>query len=195
MKTKLNFISRYHSSGKVNNGNTAKYITAALPLVIIIAAFTTCGIIMQNNRSELRDKLAQLLDYTTYDTNIAQRDEVLKYIDDNASLTAKNKADSAMKSAILSYPLPSSSVTDEIVRIGSETKISVVINSYYASAGEFSFTAKSESAEYINSFIENLRASVLFASVKYSGYSYSEADKSYTVNVVCALADNAGRVG
>ncbi|MFA6948155.1 MAG: hypothetical protein WCQ72_04175 [Eubacteriales bacterium] len=193
MKTKLNFIDRYDSCGKVSDGKAKKYILTTLPLAALAVIFTVSGVMMFRQRAQLDSRLIELREYIADENNIAARDEALAYIDENAALSVGNASDEAMLNAILSYPLPSSEVTDAIVRIGGETSISVVINSYFAPTGEISFTAKSESAEYINDFIEKLRESVLFAAVNYSGYTYSESDKNYTVNVTCALAENAGR--
>ena len=89
-----------------------------------------------------------------------------------------------------SYPVPDSSVNEEILQAAYQRNVSVSFNSYDASSGVFSITASSPVVEDINKFIADLMSMDIFESIDYTGYTLTSDGDRWQINVVCTLAAN-----
>ncbi|MBR1470070.1 MAG: hypothetical protein IJ600_00345 [Lachnospiraceae bacterium] len=87
------------------------------------------------------------------------------------------------------YPTPDSSVNQSIIGAAREEEVEIVFNSYAAETGVLELTAKAEDVEKINRFIAGLMAIDTFELIDYTGYTKNEADNTWSINVICTLAE------
>ncbi|MBP3296498.1 MAG: hypothetical protein J6M27_07940, partial [Lachnospiraceae bacterium] len=67
--------------------------------------------------------------------------------------------------------------------------VGVVIDSYSAESGILEVVATAEDVEKINRFIARLLAMDIFELVDYTGYTQNEGDGTWSIHVVCTLAE------
>lgn len=89
-----------------------------------------------------------------------------------------------------SYPVPDSSVNNNILAAAKKYNVEISFKSYTAKTGVFSITASSPDVEDINRFIADLMAMDTFENVNYTGYELKPDGINWQINVVCILAAN-----
>ena len=87
------------------------------------------------------------------------------------------------------YPIPDSSVNKSIIAAAEEEDVEVAIDSYSAESGVLEMVATGENVEKINKFIARLLGMEIFELVDYTGYTKNEADGTWSIHVVCTLAE------
>ncbi len=89
-----------------------------------------------------------------------------------------------------SYPIPDSTINSKIKQAGRNNDVAVKFDSYDASTGVFSITASSPVVDDINLFVSELYEMDVFEDVNYTGYSLSNDESGWKINVVCTLASS-----
>ena len=74
---------------------------------------------------------------------------------------------------------------------GSEVELE--IKSFNRDSGVLSFGASAREVSKISEFIERLQEQEIFEAVEYSGYTLTAGKDSYSIHVVCVMAEGAGR--
>ena len=90
---------------------------------------------------------------------------------------------------IESYPTPDSSVNKAIIEAADKKDVTVEFDSYSADSGIMSLVATGEDVEKINVFIASLMELDILEDVDYTGYTYNDADGTWSINVVCTLGE------
>ena len=99
---------------------------------------------------------------------------------------------SSARKMIDSYPLMDSWVESRIQACAAGIA-QVEVQSYEASTGTLRMKASTASVEEINTFVYALEETGLFARVDYKGYTFSEKEATYSLNISCQLNSSAGR--
>ena len=92
-----------------------------------------------------------------------------------------------------SYPIPDSSINDQIIAAADQHNVSIEFNSYDAGSGILSTTASSPIVENINRFIADLLDMDIFEDVDYTGYSWNDGDGTWSIKVICTLSGQAAK--
>lgn len=130
------------------------------------------------------------------------RQSVLEQVAEYDRLSSKNISNQARLASInraagyiASYPYLNSRVNHAFFRCSSglagETQIS--IKSFSAETGIVQIDASAAEVAVIHQFIENLGLDPYFSEIDYSGYTYSETEGSWTINLICYLSAEAGK--
>jgi hypothetical protein len=151
---------------------------------LVLIGYGVCFFIDAQKTSELKaiekyinnpDTIAKVAEYDAMYNNMAEMGEIQGGVD-------------KLKDYIDSYPIPDSSVNNQILAAAKNHDVTVKFNSYKASNGVFSITAYSPEVEDINLFIADLMAMDIFENVNYTGYEYAADGTNWQINVVCSLA-------
>ena len=94
--------------------------------------------------------------------------------------------------ALASYPAMNSSIVETVMDCAGD-RASVSVQSYLAETGLLTLNTEAGEAALINEFVDALYDSGLFREIDYTGYTYSEARDTYTINVLCYLQEHAGK--
>ena len=87
------------------------------------------------------------------------------------------------------YPTPDSEINKSITSAAALEAVDVVFDSYSASSGVLEMVATAEDVERIHKFIARLMEMEIFELVDYTGYSKNDADNTWSIHVVCTLAE------
>jgi hypothetical protein len=80
-------------------------------------------------------------------------------------------------------------VNKKIQEAAEQEAVGVVMDSYSAESGVFEIIAIAEDVEKVNRFIARLLAMDIFETVDYTGYTKNESDNTWSIHVVCTLAE------
>jgi hypothetical protein len=94
-----------------------------------------------------------------------------------------------------SYPVPDSSINDQILKAANAHGVTVEFNSYNSANGVLSTTASSPVVENINMFIADLLDMEIFEDVDYTGYSWDESEGAWSIKVICTLSGQTAKEG
>lgn len=187
-----NFLVKYNSNkkkgGKVS-GNFAKGLWAIV-ITFVVLLLTTSGmffakLMKQNQLNKVKDermspvRIEQLVEYQelTNRTNFLQKQYAAIYdINEN----------------IYTYPTCDEDILKIFERC-SGNYATVEFESFDADEGIARVTAMSETVDDINKFIKALMEEDVFSDVNYTGYNYNEQKECWDINVICTLAESAGR--
>lgn len=95
-------------------------------------------------------------------------------------------------SHLMSYPTLSPQIRTILNECAGD-QISLEIRNFSRDSGVISLDASAADVRVINEFIERLQEQSLFAAVEYSGYTIMTGQNRYSIHVICALAESAGR--
>ena len=87
------------------------------------------------------------------------------------------------------YPTPDSEINKSITSAAALEAVDVVFDSYSASSGVLEMVATAEDVERIHKFIARLMEMEIFELVDYTGYTKNDADNTWSIHVVCTLAE------
>jgi len=91
--------------------------------------------------------------------------------------------------ALSSYPSPDSSVNKLMLDCARDEGVELEFNSYDSASGIFSVTASAYEVEKINKFIAKLLSMEAFQDVDYTGYEWNEENGTWSIKVICSLAE------
>ena len=160
-------------------------ITTAVLLLITIFMF----IIRINTAQRLRD-------IESYNSRIDVMQSAMEYdafITRSAADGKKQGGADLLRTYIDTYPIPDSSVNEQIINAASKHNVSVEFSSYNSGDGVFSTTASSPTVENINRFIADLLNMDIFENVDYTGYSWNESDGAWSIKVICTLSGQSAK--
>ncbi len=164
-------------------------LTLAVPyaVVIIILICVTIGlaIVMGNKKKEL----AALQEYNTQPMIVQSAAEYDRLLKDAGRLGKAQGAVDLLKEFRDTYPIPNSDVNKKIQEAAEQEAVGVVMDSYSAESGVFEIIAIAEDVEKVNRFIARLLAMDIFETVDYTGYTKNESDNTWSIHVVCTLAE------
>lgn len=186
-----NFLKRLTQRKKKKTGDkvgTKDIILVVAVLTVMLIALASCityKIIKQKELDEINEYnespivIAQTAAYDMLSLRISflqeQYDSVVG-LDEN----------------INTYPVCNKSVIDVIEKCA-DGYATITYNSFDAQAGIVSINATAAVVEDINKFIKRLTEENVFYLIDYSGYTYIESSNKWNINVVCTLAESAGR--
>lgn len=187
----INFYTPYKKN-PARRKAVGEAIHYAIPgLVVLGVCAVICGGLFFINtlkQTELDELDAYLMDVN----NIEMSMEADRLSAELALLKKKTSSAQTMEEAIGSYPKVNGQVTDTVIACGGST-VEIEVQSYLAETGTLSLLATAANVTEINAFIDRLEMSNLFERVEYTGYTYLEEARVYNINVVCYLAESAGK--
>ena len=98
-----------------------------------------------------------------------------------------------LREYIDTYPIPDSSVNEQIIKAAAKHNVTVEFSSYNSGDGVFATTASSPTVENINMFIADLLDMDIFENVDYTGYSWNESDGAWSIKVICTLSGDSAK--
>ena len=93
---------------------------------------------------------------------------------------------------LMSYPTLTSGAAQKIQECAGEG-VSAKISSFNRDSGVLSLEASATDVKSISSFIKGLQEQEMFETVEYSGYTKLPGEETYSIHVVCVMAEGAGR--
>lgn len=93
---------------------------------------------------------------------------------------------------LMSYPALNTSV-EQVLKECAGSNAFMELTSFHRDSGVLTLNAWAKTALQVSQFIDRLQSQELFESVEYSGYTYDEENSSYSIHVICCLAEGAGR--
>lgn len=189
-KERLNMMTAVKKSADkfVNSRNRMKTILPAAAFILLLCIVYAALVFLGNNKKRTLDELN---DYNNDPTIVAQVDryeEIVGVVTDQGS---RQGGINLLEKYLNTYPIPDSTINDEIEAAAKPYNVKVIINSYDAGSGVFSITAQSRTVEKINQFIAELMRNDLFEKIDYTGYTSIGDNNGWQINVVCTLAPKA----
>lgn len=187
----LDFLRQMKSDSRENakRKNLAMLMLPAavvLVICIVITVFLGSKYISANRElKRLQDIMqdAEMVEsHTTYelaDANIKKMEQKMQEAED-------------MWEHLMSYPTFYSGIKNVLSECA-ESEVTLEIKSFNRDSGVLTFSASAENVIEINGFIGRLKEQEMFESVEYSGYTLDAGKDSYSIHVVCAMAESAGR--
>ncbi len=162
------------------------------PVIFFVACASVTGVLFYQEHQK-KQELEELNAYINDPANIDLCDRADILQQQIAELGRKVSQIQWVEGCIQSYPYMNSNVLLELDSCAQAQAVELEVRSYEASSGNLSVDAKAEEVTLINQFIDMLEASGIFDSVEYSGYTYDESARLYTINVNCYLSEQAGK--
>ena len=169
--------------------NKLNLIKLAIPYIISIVVLSVISVSLFAMLQEKEKKLSKLEKYNNSDEVI---EAAAKYEDMMTSIEIYGQAQGSadlLEAFIESYPTPDSSVNTAIEDAAKEKDVKVEFDSYSADTGILSLIATGADVEKINLFIASLMELDILQNVDYTGYTQNESDGTWSINVVCTLAE------
>ncbi len=169
--------------------NKLNLIKLAIPYIISIVVLSVISVSLFAMLQEKDKKLSKLEKYNNSDEVI---EAAAKYEDMMTSIEIYGQAQGSadlLEAFIESYPTPDSSVNTAIEDAAKEKDVKVEFDSYSADTGILSLIATGADVEKINLFIASLMELDILQNVDYTGYTQNESDGTWSINVVCTLAE------
>ncbi|RZT02291.1 type IV pilus biogenesis protein PilM [Cuneatibacter caecimuris] len=187
----LNLLKAYQDDPEARK-KRGRLMKLVLPPAVILgagilasAALFAVNVIKSAQNREIEDyvnnplNVARVLEADQLEIDLAYRQNVLNGL-------------SSARKMIDSYPLMDSWVESRIQACAAGIA-QVEVQSYEASTGTLRMKASTASVEEINTFVYALEETGLFARVDYKGYTFSEKEATYSLNISCQLNSSAGR--
>ncbi|NLW70868.1 MAG: hypothetical protein GX061_07295 [Eubacteriaceae bacterium] len=167
---------------------TGKLVTPVI-ITAVVCALTMAGFLIVNAyyNNKLEERTAYLMD----PLNIKASQDAAALVKENEALSLKLRAVTNALDTLAGYPRMNSDVLAEIDSCGLDI-VTMQLTGYNASTGQLTFVAKAGKVVEINHYIDRLKATGLFDTVQYTGYTYSTGERLYRINVACYLNSEAG---
>lgn len=177
----------WRGSAEYQKKRTILALAVPYAVVMIILICVTIGLaIVQGNKKK---ELAVLQQYNMEPTIVEGAAKYDKFIKDAGRMGKVQGAIDLLKEFRDTYPIPNSEVNKKILEAAEQEAVGVVMDSYSADTGIFEIIAIAEDVEKVNRFIARLLAMDIFELVDYTGYTKNEADNTWSIHVVCTLAE------
>ncbi len=163
--------------------------TLIVPYVIVVILLLIVTVVLLIVRSQKKAELAVLQQYNMQPSIVESAAEYDMLMKDAEKLGVAQGSVDLLKEYRDTYPIPDSSVNKSIMNAAGLEDVGVVIDSYSAESGILEVIATAEDVEKINKFIARLLAMDIFELVDYTGYTKNEADNTWSIHVVCTLAE------
>ena len=163
--------------------------TLIVPYVAVVILLLIVTIVLLVIRGQKKAELAVLQQYNMQPSIVESAAEYDMLMKDAEKLGVAQGSVDLLKEYRDTYPIPDSSVNKSIMNAAGLEDVGVVIDSYSAESGILEVIATAEDVEKINKFIARLLAMDIFELVDYTGYTKNEADNTWSIHVVCTLAE------
>lgn len=187
----LDFLRQMKSDSR-GDAKRKNLIMLMLPAAAILAVCLVITVILGGKYISANRELKRL-------QNIMQDAEMME------SHTTYELADASIKNMeqkmqeaedtwkyLMSYPTFHSEIKAVLLECaGSEVKLE--IKSFNRDSGVLTLGASAENVMKINGFISRLKEQEMFEAVEYGGYTLDASEESYSIHVVCVMAESAGR--
>ena len=174
-KHELNFYVGFTAKVEKAKANRKKLLLAA-PFAVIALGAAGIFSYFQMQIDSYADKLAEKESILDNPENMSIADEVDIYDVQSALYSSESDALVIFKKLLSSYPVNGSEELNKIFACAKNSKVSVYSISVNAEAGTAMLTGGASSESVIPGFIRELKATELFSSVQYEGYSGSDAE-------------------
>lgn len=186
---KLNYIWKLHHDS-AGSRKKREGLRLAAPTIITVAVCLVVTLILGNSYLSMNRELEEL------QGNIQKSDpESASYDLSEANV---NRMKTQIRNAellweqLMSYPTLSSTLDEQLKQCAGEDTV-VEITGFSRDTGVLTLEASSGDVSAIHAFVESLRTLPEICDVEYSGYTYMKSKGNYSIHVVCALAEGAGR--
>lgn len=159
---------------------------AVLAVCLVITGILSFGYFNRISEIERLQRMMQLPDsvdgrisYELADTNIV-------------SMESEMMEARQVWEKLMSYPTLTSGAAQKIQECAGEG-VSAKISSFNRDSGVLSLEASATDVKSISSFIKGLQEQEMFETVEYSGYTKLPGEETYSIHVVCVMAEGAGR--
>ena len=160
----------------------------SIPVMIVCAALIVVTLFMLFVRLRTADRLREIENYNMNPSVMQSAMEYDALIKDSERLGIQQGGTDILREYLDSYPIPDSSINEQILAAAEKHNVSIEFNSYDAGSGIFSTTASSPIVENINKFIADLLEMDIFEDVDYTGYSWNDGDATWSIKVICTLS-------
>lgn len=190
-KVSINILdsARKLSPKAVQNKRTIKL---ALPYVIISLALLITTIVMGVISIQKSAYLDELNAHNTDMAILADAESYDEETDRASTLSKQKKSLELLMKEIDSYPALKSSVR-KIIETKAIGLADITFTGYDAKSGILSIQATAADVESTSKFIDLLNGEDIFTYVDYTGYTYNKKTEDWTINMVCALSETAGK--
>lgn len=186
-----NFLNKFlHGKKKKDkDGNGTKDLILIIAILFVMLIGVAASLTYKSIRKKELDKIVEYNESPVTMMQVADYDKLLNR---NDFLQGQLDSIEGLNENYFTYPVCNDNVLEEINKCA-RGYASISFNSFDASAGIVSITAKAAVVDDINKFIMNLNDKEIFSSVDYSGYTYQESSGMWDIKVKCTLAESAGR--
>ena len=160
-----------------------------VPYAVVIILLLIATVVLLVIKSQKQAKLEVLQQYNMQPMIVESAAEYDMLLQEAGNLGRVQKSLELLKEYRDTYPIPDSSVNKSIMSAAGVEDVGVVIDSYSAESGVLEMVATGEDVEKINKFIARLLSMEIFELVDYTGYTKNEADGTWSIHVVCTLAE------
>lgn len=162
------------------------------PLICLVVCGGIFGFLTLKNRQKT-EELADLQAFLTNPSNIEKSNEVQELEVKLSRIARQISEVETVNENLDSYPLMNSPVVKELEKYAEQKDVTLEVVSYSAADGTLNVDAEALEVRQINHFIDSLQESGLFDDISYTGYTYDEDTRMYTIHVTVYLAENAGK--
>ncbi|MCR5626875.1 MAG: hypothetical protein K6F99_06120 [Lachnospiraceae bacterium] len=164
----------------------------ALPYVIITGILLIVTLVLTIVFFQKKFYLDSLNAHNNDPVILAKEAEYDEEIEVVAQLERQRNSLELLKEDIETYPSFNASVR-KVIEQKATGLAEIDFTAYDAASGIVSIKAIAANVEATNKFIELLKKEDIFEYVHYTGYTYNPDDDNWTINMVCALSENAGK--
>ena len=165
----------------------------SIPVIITTAVLILVTIFMLIIRINTAQRLRDIESYNSRIDVMQSAMEYDAFITRSAADGKQQGGADLLRTYIDTYPIPDSSVNEQIINAASKHNVSVEFSSYNSGDGVFATTASSPTVENINMFIADLLNMDIFENVDYTGYSWNESDGAWSIKVICTLSGQSAK--
>ena len=160
-----------------------------VPYIVVVILLIIATIVLLVVNSKKKAELAVLQQYNMQPAIVEASAEYDAIMQEAAMMGRAQGSVELLKEYRDTYPIPDSSVNKCITDAAALEDVEVVIDSYSAASGVLEMVATGEDVEKINKFIARLLAMEIFELVDYTGYTKNESNGTWSIHVVCTLAE------
>lgn len=186
-----NFLDGYRSSKKKNE-NSKTFGKGFLAILISLAVMLVTLAICITIKTVKNQKLQKTKEYNESPGTIMEVARYQALLDETNYLNNQYNAIEGLNKNLFTYPVCDNDIMG-VVNQCAEGYANVTFDSFDSDLGVVTMTAKSDTVDNINKFIQNLCNVDIFNNIDYTGYSYVDSEDLWDIHVKCTLAESAGR--
>ena len=192
LRSDMNLVAQARKKTKTRKEPVKWKRYVAVPAVLLVISATVTAV-MYNIKQDRQRQLDEINAYLNDPANLAicQQSDLLEML--NQILTRRIECIDSVTEIMDSYPHMNGKVVDQIQVCAGKHRVDLKVKSYVAETGTLSVDAQAKNVTLINQFIDELETTGLFDAIEYTGYETDEKDQVYTINVICYLAETAGK--
>ncbi len=156
-------------------------------VVVVVLLLVTIGLLIYLGQK--KKELATVQDYNMQMTIVQSAAEYDLLSQEAAKLGRAQGSVDLLKEFRDTYPIPDSTINKSIISAAALEDVGLVFDSYSADSGILEMIATAEDVEKVHKFIARLMEMEIFELVDYTGYTKNDADNTWSIHVVCTLAE------